>query len=706
MKIKLFSMFAVLTAALTLVGCQKEADSLEISSAKISATAFGEEQTLSFTTNNDWTIKSDSEWVSVSPESGLAGTASVKVNILSNDTFNTRTATITLTSGTKTSTWKVEQDFVKVFSAASEINIDSKAQALSVKVNTNETFQATSDCDWLTVVSTKAAPSDKTVSLSVKANAGFDARTAVVKVVSASGSNYSFSVNQSASESAAKLESIYYLGNVNNPVYYDGYNTVPSQTKEYALVLSTQKGKLVLALNSVNGELAGSYEVDAAADHTAGTFSIKPVEGFAKYYTTIFEGDKEIIVADGLVSVETSDNNIVISAQLSDDKENIYEFTYNGAKAETIAADKGAKGSADYGGDYFTHFAKGQKKYNVSLNPSTFSEEGCPALYSTSFEIYADKSYDGKSLPIGTFTILPEDECMTIANTPYANGNYSYTDNTSVAYEYNYGDFDADKYAEHIKKVEEDPDYDYSISYYTQYVQKSGTITISKGSAAGCYNFVINAVYVSMSYDADYNPVYGEDKTYSQTFENVYVPISDNHQEPTEDGDKVFAFANVSSDYSGHWLGDTYKNGSNVFFFGWTNVIGAYSVSLALQTTKSYEFVKNFNNRFCNTNIPDGTYSWSEKSPNDAEGKALDCLCNTTSATWRCITNTYTGTKAYISGGSITFSNGNVSFDLTAKTADGKEFHYTGGFATKCFYAQDRSANATYQKNAVWNPNI
>lgn len=683
MKKNIFKALAVLAAVFAFAGCQKEApeDNVNISSAKIVASAAGETQTISFTSNVAWTMASSADWVSVSPASGEAGSANVSVTISPNTTYSQRSTTLTLNAGKKSTSWTVEQGFVEVFGAASEINVTAAAQAIEVAVTANQAFEAKTDVDWISVISTKAAPDTKTVTLGIKANTGIETRSGNIIITAADGSVNSFKVNQAPSENAMSLKSVTYLGTAMMP--YDDINYCPSAFEEYALAFETVKGQVILAVNVEGESLTGEYLVDAGASHVPGTFSLKPIEGYNKYYTTIIEDGTEIPVTDGIINITEADGNLEVAATLMDEHENIREYTFSGKKADVVNDNIAASGSASYYGDYETHFASKQKKYGIYIHPSAAIKDGIPAFYSIGFDIYADASYDGKEIPTGKYTIVSEEAAQTI-DSKYINGIKFYPENSSAA-SYAYSDYDFETWES------------------KSYNETEGTVEITKGSVEGMYNFDVDIKVQEFYYDEDWNVVYGDIIPFAYKFENVYVPIEDNHQEPVEDVDQVFTYAFPQQAYSGFWYGDAYETGGNVFLAGWSSgVNGVFSVQMVLQSSQPYTFELNFSGRYCNTPVPAGTYTWSADTPKDAEGKALDIIANCKSTTYKTITNSYTGTVGYISAGSVTFTDDTVEFDLTTTTADGLELHYTGGFPSTCYYFRDYSANATQKAKIAW----
>ena len=113
MKIKSF-LCGMLAIAAT-VACEQEepmvTPSLEVSKTSALVVAAGEEVNVEVTANVDWTAAADQDWVSVNPASGKgsAQPATVKITVNPNETFDSRTATVTVTADKLSKTVKITQ---------------------------------------------------------------------------------------------------------------------------------------------------------------------------------------------------------------------------------------------------------------------------------------------------------------------------------------------------------------------------------------------------------------------------------------------------------------------------------------------------------------------------------------------------------------------------------------------------------------------
>lgn len=116
------------------------------------------EQTFTFTTNADWTIsvapiKGGENWCTASPTQGNAGNQTVKIAVVENSTYDDRSVTVTLKSGTESKSFVVTQkqkDALLLTSDKVEINQTGGDFTIEVKANIDYTAIIGEDCkDWI-----------------------------------------------------------------------------------------------------------------------------------------------------------------------------------------------------------------------------------------------------------------------------------------------------------------------------------------------------------------------------------------------------------------------------------------------------------------------------------------------------------------------------------------------------------------------------
>ena len=183
------------TVVLVAASCQKPVEpSLSLKDQEISAPAAGLEQTVTFQTNQDWSATPDAGWVTVTPASGSAadGSATITVSVVKNDTFDARSAKVSVKAGPLSATITVNQAGKDVVFTLSDQQLNAEAAGLekTIEFESNTDWTASSDASWLTVTPASGKASDAKVSITIKAegNDTFDARTAKINVTAGKNS--------------------------------------------------------------------------------------------------------------------------------------------------------------------------------------------------------------------------------------------------------------------------------------------------------------------------------------------------------------------------------------------------------------------------------------------------------------------------------------------------------------------------------------
>jgi len=137
------------------------------------------EKTVSVTSNVDWTVSCPDAWVTVSPASGT-GNGTFKISVQENKAFETRTSTVTVKAGDKSSTVKVSQLGLtpSILVSPATLEIDAAGGTVSVDVTSNSpwTVSVPSDGNWATPDAT-SGEGNKKVTFTIAPNTAFEARS-------------------------------------------------------------------------------------------------------------------------------------------------------------------------------------------------------------------------------------------------------------------------------------------------------------------------------------------------------------------------------------------------------------------------------------------------------------------------------------------------------------------------------------------------
>lgn len=209
---KLFTILTILAAILLISSCQKElpdaVKNIEVNqggqdknpevkpSQELKVTELGQfgtkggEQTMTVTATAAWTISKNegSDWLTVKPESGVAGTTQVTLTAAENTTTGSRTATLTVKSGELTKSIDVSQSAANPVMSldVSTLEFASGSGSKSIKITSNTSWTVSSDQTWCSVSPT-SGNNDGSVTVKVEENSSTAERTATITVKSEAG---------------------------------------------------------------------------------------------------------------------------------------------------------------------------------------------------------------------------------------------------------------------------------------------------------------------------------------------------------------------------------------------------------------------------------------------------------------------------------------------------------------------------------------
>lgn len=668
--------FFYVAAALSLlaVSCKEEIkeDVLEVVSSSTVVGVEGTTQALKFTTNNPWSITCDQTWVTFDKQSGDAGDGAVNMTVAANDTYDGRSAKVTVKAGSKSHVLSVTQFGKTEFGTAVSLSVTSQAQNITIPVISNVEYSVNvseDSKDWITIVKTKSAPTDGEIVLGISANTELFPRTGGFEVV-AGATVQKYVVTQNSDFTPMSKAEAIYLGSVQD--IYDEESYSFNTFRQFAVVLSDDAdNKVVLALNaSMDADKTvvpvGEYSVDATATRANGTFSLKSTDGHEKYYTCIIADKAEVAIIDGEISVSAENGVYTITALLQDSAESIHSYSFQG---EIAVTDKsfGAEctGFTRYG-QYNTYFAGGAQEWSVSLMTSDKDKADNPVfLRNIYLTVYGTSAQEGE-LPVGEFKYEVPETDDTIGK---ANGVTKAVPQT-FSFSADNGDWVTVTPAEGT----------------------APSLSIAKNDD-GTYAFSFSGSFIMSEDINDDNGEFVETKntpfSYDGKFETVYLPEPEIGSKPVLDGDAELT-ALFNSMYPAYYYGHVFDTSNDVFFFGFNEVNNVYTVYLSLNVKGDYVYEKNFNNRYCSTPFGTGTFTFSKTG---GDNTIIPLAQSGTPRNY--IQNTYTGTVFYITGGSITLTDSKITYNLTAKPKGGDEVKFTGTHDASFYYARDNTKYAS-----------
>ena len=164
--------------------CQKAPELTLTGPATLEISADGGSNSITFTANRDWSMRSSDSWVSVSPSSGTAsdGTVTVSIRCNENTTYEDRSATITITMEELSQMVTVKQPAnLGIVIPTQTYNLASDARSIEVEVQSNVQYSVSVSDNWIKQTGTKVLTSNK-LTFSVEENDTYAARSATITI--------------------------------------------------------------------------------------------------------------------------------------------------------------------------------------------------------------------------------------------------------------------------------------------------------------------------------------------------------------------------------------------------------------------------------------------------------------------------------------------------------------------------------------------
>ena len=697
---KKFVLLAVAAlVGLAAVSCKEKEiepeDALSIAGTTITVGKDAASPAITFTASKAWTVESDSQWIVPDKTSGEAGNVTVNLAVSENDTWAERSGKVTVAVGAVKTVFTIVQGTETVMETSSVFNVTPEEQDIVIPIKTNleYTVKPAEDSPWISVVSTKAAPQEGTIKVHVAANTGLGPRTGSFALVAPAYSQ-TYTVVQSASWTPAATAEAVYIANSQS--IYDTETWKINLHQQYIVKLATEGGdKITLALNKKgevkNSEFSffpidkvptGTFAIDATGKKEDNTFSIVSATGDEKYYTGLVADGREVVIYDGEIVVAEADGAYTVTAILVDAAGVQHNYSYVGPIAMTNEF-QGGGSTVNWKNTYDTHFTTNANGWYVCFyhprkNPADKNE----VAYS-SFAFYSKAGdVDLNDLPDGTYTFAAAENDATL------------------------------KYSCGILKANPGLLSDVSISLYddvggliyTEVTTDATVLTVTK-KEDGTKNFKYAATVKPYAYDVNYNKVYANPVQVNIDIDVPLTKATDTQNHPSDDADAAITSLDgpAGTVYVGYWFGGNIgvmpdgttpkpaipDTNCNIFSIGSNSYFnGVWSAFITVITGEGWVYEKNYAGRFCETPVPDGTYTFGT----EAKIGALVPLKYSSSS--RCyFKNTYTGTTYYPVSGTITLSKGTIAMDIVCKATEASlqgrpkspaSIHLTGGSAFSC----------------------
>lgn len=218
---KLKTVLLLLVTAALCFSCSSDDDSTpkvpieNFTQSDLDVASSGTEHSFSFTANSNWSISvtakdgdTDASWCSIYPMSGAAGDQTVRISTKENESYDSRSVTVTLTSDNTTKTFVITQAQKGTIALLEhEVTAYANGGSLSVKVLSSVDFEVESiSAGWISLSPNTRGIAETTLSFTVQEYNGENTRSAEVALKTKEGLKDVLTVTQRGDEDFIYVE--------------------------------------------------------------------------------------------------------------------------------------------------------------------------------------------------------------------------------------------------------------------------------------------------------------------------------------------------------------------------------------------------------------------------------------------------------------------------------------------------------------------
>ena len=268
--------------------------SLTVSPESLEFSANKGEEMLNVTSNTDWVITKDAEWITLDSDKGK-GLATIAAGVTENTSLTSRTGSITVSTsdGSVKKTVSVRQSGAAVVFTIdrNEFSVAAAGESFSVKVTHNIGYKINSQPEWVKQTGKVPSGNTDTYTFTAEANTSTEAREGVIVfcndnnecvpvTVKQAGANATLSVSPAELTFTAKSES---------KTFSIASNTAWTATS------SAPWAKINAASGSGNAQVVVSAEENTAITQRSATVTIKTADGKASATVKVTQSAANVI---------------------------------------------------------------------------------------------------------------------------------------------------------------------------------------------------------------------------------------------------------------------------------------------------------------------------------------------------------------------------------------------------------------------------
>ena len=268
--------------------------SLTVSPESLEFSANKGEEMLSITSNTDWVITKDAEWITLDSDKGK-GLATIAAGVTENTSLTSRTGTITVSTsdGSVKKTVSVRQSGADVIFTIdkNEFNVAAAGESFSVKVTRNIGYKINSQPEWVKQTGMVPSGNTDTYTFTAEANTTTEAREGVIVFCNDNNERIQVTVKQAGANATLSVSpaELTFTANTESKSLDVTSNTA------WTAASDASWAKLNKTNGSGNAQIAVTAEENTAITQRSATITIKTADGKASATVKVTQSAANVI---------------------------------------------------------------------------------------------------------------------------------------------------------------------------------------------------------------------------------------------------------------------------------------------------------------------------------------------------------------------------------------------------------------------------
>ena len=268
--------------------------SLTVSPESLEFSANKGEEMLNVTSNTDWVITKDAEWITLDSDKGK-GLATIAAGVTENTSLTSRTGSITVstTDGSVKKTVSVRQSGADVIFTIdkNEFNVAAVGESFSVKVTHNIGYKINSQPEWVKQTDKVPGGNTDTYTFNAEANTSTEAREGVIVFCNDNNECVPVTVKQAGANATLSVSpaELTFTANTESKSLDVTSNTA------WTAASGASWAKLNKTNGSGNAQIAVTAEENTAITQRSATITIKTADGKASATVKVTQSAANVI---------------------------------------------------------------------------------------------------------------------------------------------------------------------------------------------------------------------------------------------------------------------------------------------------------------------------------------------------------------------------------------------------------------------------